>query len=388
MSSVFISYSRKDERFARQLATALSNRGYDVWIDVEDIPAGMKWSSAIQQGLDSANAMIVVISPDSMASTNVEDEWQYFLDQRKPVIPVLLREAKIHFQLSRIQYIDFLRQPFEPAFDELVAEFSHKGLVPGTPVPPPPAVRPPAGRVPIWGWAAGAFALLVGLLILLAAVVSPPGPATPTLTSSDTVTPSVTPSRTRRPVLGPEQLTATEQAALEQAETDVASTDLANTVEANAPAATQAAAQTATADALTATADTFTDTPTPNRLQTLVAGRATQTAVAGLMATVVAQTPSATPTPACLEAPAPRLVVDGHGAVLAGDLPQRVRQQPSLDAPIVTSLPGGTRFVVLDGPLCDQVNGVLWWQITWEDGSEGWTVEGQSDTYFLEPVEG
>jgi hypothetical protein len=195
----------------------------------------------------------------------------------------------------------------------------------------------------------------------------------------------VTPTRTRRPVLSPEQLTATETAAIAQAETDIALTDLAGTIEANAPAATQAAGQTATADAMTATADTFTETPTPNRLQTLVAGRATQTAVAGQTATAVALTPSATPTPACTNAPAPRLILSEHGIVIPGDLPQRVRVTPSLDSAIVTSLPGSTRFVVLDGPLCDQVNGVLWWQIAWEDG-EGWTVEGQADTYFLEPA--
>jgi hypothetical protein len=49
MARIFISYSRVDEAFARQLAKTLSEYGADVWIDVEDIPAGMKWSSAIQQ---------------------------------------------------------------------------------------------------------------------------------------------------------------------------------------------------------------------------------------------------------------------------------------------------------------------------------------------------
>lgn len=387
MSSVFISYSRKDERFARQLATALSVRGFDVWIDVEDIPPGMKWSSAIQQGLDTANAMVVVISPDSMASTNVEDEWQYFLDQRKPVIPVLLREAKIHFQLSRIQYVDCLRQPFDPAFEALVAELARKGLTPGAPGPAPSGAKPPAGRIPIWAWAAGALGIVILLLVLVAAWGGPQPPAsgTPTLAASDTA--AATATRTRRPILSVEQLTATEAAALAQAETDVALTDQAATIEANAPAATVAANQTATADALTATADAFTDTPTPNRLQTLVAGRATQTAVAGLTATVAAQTPSLTPTPACDAALAPRMTVDGHGAVIEGELGQRVRSAPALDAGIVTTLPGGTRFIVLDGPLCDQTNGVLWWQIEWEGGA-GWTVEGQGDTYFIEPVEG
>src|SRR5262245_58227367 len=52
MARIFISYSRKDEAFSRRLAASLSQLGADVWIDVEDIPSGMKWSRAIQEGLD------------------------------------------------------------------------------------------------------------------------------------------------------------------------------------------------------------------------------------------------------------------------------------------------------------------------------------------------
>jgi len=54
-----------------------------------------------------------------MASGNVEDEWQYALDEGKPVVPVLLSPVKVHFQLSRIQHIDFYRQPFEAAVAKL-----------------------------------------------------------------------------------------------------------------------------------------------------------------------------------------------------------------------------------------------------------------------------
>lgn len=149
MSSIFVSYSRKNEPFARKLARALSDSGVDVWLDVEDIPAGMKWSSAIQQGLDTANLLIVVITPDSMASTNVEDEWQYYLDNKKTVIPVLLEPTKIHFQLARIQYIDFHTQDFDTAFVQLVAELQRKGvmIVPPKPIEPQPVI-PPSPKPP------------------------------------------------------------------------------------------------------------------------------------------------------------------------------------------------------------------------------------------------
>ena len=100
MTKIFISHSTKDTEFARQIAQALIEVGISVWIDVADIPAGMKWSTAIQNGLKECDAMIVILSPDSMASNNVEDEWQYYLDKGKKVFPVRWRPAEVHFQLN------------------------------------------------------------------------------------------------------------------------------------------------------------------------------------------------------------------------------------------------------------------------------------------------
>jgi hypothetical protein len=121
--SIFISYSRKDKSFAQSLVHTLEHYGLDTWIDSDDIRAGIKWSSAIQEGLKQSSVMLVVISPDSMESKNVEDEWQYFLDKKKPIIPILHRPTdNIHFQLMRIQYVDFVNNSFEDALKRLIFE--------------------------------------------------------------------------------------------------------------------------------------------------------------------------------------------------------------------------------------------------------------------------
>lgn len=128
MADVFISYSRKDEVFARQLAESLSIAELDVWIDVDDIPVGMKWSSAIEKGLQYSQLMIVIITPDSMQSRNVEDEWQYFRDKNKPIVPVLRRPAEVHYQLARYQRIDFYTQSYDEGLEQLFREMSRLGL--------------------------------------------------------------------------------------------------------------------------------------------------------------------------------------------------------------------------------------------------------------------
>ena len=128
MARIFISYSRTDEVFARRIAASLSDLGADVWIDVEDIPAGMKWSTAIQQGLNLCEAMLVVVSPESMASSNVEDEWQFYLDKGNLIIPLLWRPAEVHFQLNRVQYVDFHTQAYGVALEQLYGELARHNI--------------------------------------------------------------------------------------------------------------------------------------------------------------------------------------------------------------------------------------------------------------------
>jgi hypothetical protein len=142
MTQVFISYSRKDEVFARRVAQSLTEQGINVWMDIEDIHIGSKWSSAIQQGLDSSDLLCVILSPASMESSNVEDEFTYFLDQKKPVIPVYWKPCKVHFQLGRVQYIDFYSNPYEMALPLLLAEIDkRKAEAPARPAQPSPTLR-------------------------------------------------------------------------------------------------------------------------------------------------------------------------------------------------------------------------------------------------------
>ncbi len=146
MTRVFISYSRVDEAFARRLATDLDRLGAEVWIDVDDIPPGANWSTAIQQGLDTCDALVLIISPDSMASKNVEDEWQYVRDESKAILPVLWRPVpKLHFQLRRIQYVDFHRQDYDTALGQLRARL-FDGAPPSPDSPSPGAITASSAR--------------------------------------------------------------------------------------------------------------------------------------------------------------------------------------------------------------------------------------------------
>lgn len=78
-----------------------------------------------------------------------------------------------------------------------------------------------------------------------------------------------------------------------------------------------------------------------------------------------------------------RLVIGEMGRVLPGDA-NNVRDAASTSGVLLGKIPGEGEFIVVDGPECDPA-GRAWWQVDY-DGLVGWTVEGQGDEYYLEPI--
>lgn len=95
---------------------------------------------------------------------------------------------------------------------------------------------------------------------------------------------------------------------------------------------------------------------------------------------------SATPTSAgvsqCSGALPSRLTVGGEGRVTPG-APNRLRAQPTTSAGILGNIPAGGMFAVIGGPTC--ADGYAWWQVNY-NGLVGWTAEGSSSQYWLEPA--
>ena len=60
---VFVSYSRKDQTYIRELVEDLRQRGFEVWVD-DRIDYGDEWWRTIVQTIRSCAAFIVVMTPD------------------------------------------------------------------------------------------------------------------------------------------------------------------------------------------------------------------------------------------------------------------------------------------------------------------------------------
>ncbi|RKZ43986.1 MAG: hypothetical protein DRR00_28920, partial [Candidatus Parabeggiatoa sp. nov. 3] len=122
-TEVFISYSRKDSDFARDLNTQLQETGKTTWFDQESISSGVDFEKEILKGIDSADNFVFVLSPDAIESEYCEREVDYAAEQSKRFISVLHRETDpttMPDTLRKINWIDFQASPFEKSFPELV----------------------------------------------------------------------------------------------------------------------------------------------------------------------------------------------------------------------------------------------------------------------------
>ncbi len=93
MADAFVSYSRRDQEFVSRLFAALEDRDRDVWVDWDDIPPTADWLAQIRTGIEEANALIFVISPDSVASEVCVTELGVAEELNKRIVPLLLRAA-------------------------------------------------------------------------------------------------------------------------------------------------------------------------------------------------------------------------------------------------------------------------------------------------------
>jgi sulfatase modifying factor 1 len=118
---VFLSYAREDEARARELATALGQRGFSVFWDRE-IPPGQTWHSYIGEALANGRCVVVAWSRYSVASQWVLEEASEGRD-RRVLVPVLFEAVQPPFGFRAIQaasLIDWRPGRPSPAFDGLL----------------------------------------------------------------------------------------------------------------------------------------------------------------------------------------------------------------------------------------------------------------------------
>ncbi len=121
MASVFISYRRSGgAEFARLIRDAIQNRGYSVFLDVEDLRSG-PFNTALFGQIERAQDFIVVLSPGSLDPTHAKlEDWvsleiEHAIKNKRNIVPVLLPNFE---------------WPKDPLTEDIAALRNYQGLTP------------------------------------------------------------------------------------------------------------------------------------------------------------------------------------------------------------------------------------------------------------------
>jgi hypothetical protein len=118
---VFLSYHSGDAAWVAALKDALVSKGLRVWLDSEQIRPGDQYPGALARAIDSVRSVVVVLSPGSVASTWVEEEYNLALAKRAHVIAALIDDAEPPGFLGGRTWVDFRDEAnFDASLDQLV----------------------------------------------------------------------------------------------------------------------------------------------------------------------------------------------------------------------------------------------------------------------------
>ncbi|MEJ7811960.1 MAG: toll/interleukin-1 receptor domain-containing protein [Gemmatimonadaceae bacterium] len=90
---VFLSHSDADELLARQIAASLAQAGIEVLNAGREILPGDNWHEKVAQALRESDAMVILVTPESLRSTTVQRDLEYALTNKQysqRVFPVIV----------------------------------------------------------------------------------------------------------------------------------------------------------------------------------------------------------------------------------------------------------------------------------------------------------
>jgi hypothetical protein len=144
MSKVFLSYSRKNEAFVEKLFKRLTRDRVDCFFDKESIAWGANWYLELEKGIDEADSIVLILSPEFCQS-----EWTYIEQSsarlkdpnnlKRKIKPLLLEPCENHIPtfLQTIQQIDISTNDlFEKNYPKICKELGGTVTIPDDISPP------------------------------------------------------------------------------------------------------------------------------------------------------------------------------------------------------------------------------------------------------------
>lgn len=126
MKNVYLSFAREDAERAEELRRILMAQGHRPWIDPQSI-AGADWHYEMEAAIQSADALIVLLTVSAANSPYIAYEWAFALGADVPVFAIIYEEAPEHPRLQNVSRYDARTFGDENHFwDHFVADFNRQ----------------------------------------------------------------------------------------------------------------------------------------------------------------------------------------------------------------------------------------------------------------------
>ena len=139
---VFISYASQDEEVAQKVCSALEAAGLPCWMAPRDVKPGAQYADAIVRTINEAQAVVLVLSANAVASSHVGREVERASSKHRQIIAFRIDAGALNpaleYFLGESQWIDVPKLGMPAALAKL-AEAVGQG--PATPVHQIPAAK-------------------------------------------------------------------------------------------------------------------------------------------------------------------------------------------------------------------------------------------------------
>jgi hypothetical protein len=109
---VSLCYSPSNENEASEIREELRDHGVNIWWD-GDLPVGSNWAEEVGRALAESDSMIVLVSPDAMASDLVKRELDHAVASdryRRRVFPVFIQPTyAVPWYFRRLKFFDLTK---------------------------------------------------------------------------------------------------------------------------------------------------------------------------------------------------------------------------------------------------------------------------------------
>ena len=105
-NQVFISYARKDRRWAEWLGERLSKHGFQIWTDTTSVPTGESFIAELGKMIEKSDLVLAILSPSYFESTWCQQETAVAAASKVPIIPVLVEPCDVQGFLRNYNWAD------------------------------------------------------------------------------------------------------------------------------------------------------------------------------------------------------------------------------------------------------------------------------------------